>query len=66
MIFGPVVQEEITFKKRLRTTDGRRTKTDHNSSGEIKRGLQYLNDLPYSTEVQWDISDLPFNIYQVI
>ena len=25
-----------------------------------KKGLQYLNDSPYSTEVQLDISDLPF------
>ena len=37
-----------------------------------KKGLQYLKDSPYSTEVQWDISDLPFvrkrivNIKQVI
>ena len=23
-----------------------------------KKGLQYLKELPYSTEVQWDISDL--------
>ena len=25
-----------------------------------KKGLQYLKDSPYSTEVQRDISDLPF------
>ena len=25
-----------------------------------KKGLQYLKDSPYSTEVQWDISDLQF------
>ena len=25
-----------------------------------KKGLQYLGNLPYLTEVQWDISDLPF------
>ena len=32
-----------------------------------KKGLQYLKDSPYSTEVQWDISDLPFvqNIKQL-
>ena len=35
--FGPLVQEEMSFtEKSLRTggftTDGRRTKTDHNSS----------------------------------
>ena len=25
-----------------------------------KKGLRYLKDSPYSIEVQWDISDLPF------
>ena len=25
-----------------------------------KSEAQYLKDSPYSTEVQWDISDLPF------
>ena len=25
-----------------------------------KTGLQYQKNLPYITEVQWDISDLPF------
>ena len=32
-----------------------------------KKGLQYLKELPCSTEVQWDISDSPFvqnNDYQ--
>ena len=27
---------------------------------QSKKWLQYLKDLPYSIEVQWDISDLPF------
>ena len=27
---------------------------------KFKMGLQYLRTLPYSTEVQWEISDLPF------
>ena len=25
-----------------------------------KKGLQYLKNSVYSTEVQWDITDLPF------
>ena len=29
-----------------------------------KKGLQYLNDSPYSTEVQWNISDLPVVQYK--
>ena len=29
-------------------------------NGQVKKGLQYLKDSPYSTEVQLEISDLPF------
>ena len=25
-----------------------------------KKGFQYLKDSPYSIDVQWDLSDLPF------
>ena len=28
-----------------------------------KKGLQFLKDLPYSTEVQWDLSDFPLHIF---
>ena len=27
---------------------------------KYKKELEYLKDSPYSTAVQWDISDLPF------
>ena len=39
MKFGPVVQEEMLFKEKVyeQRTEGRRTKTDHNSSGELTR-----------------------------
>ena len=45
MKFGPVVQKEMSFKEKSLPTDGRRTKTDHNSSpwafgsGELKREI---------------------------
>ena len=47
MKFGPVVQEEMSFKEKVyaRRTDGRRTKTDINNNKNTLYKRMYLMDL---------------------